>query len=312
MSERPGAASTLPPWSEVIGPRGRIQAGILAVLVTWLYWDQLVRMVLLWTEDLDWSHGFLILPFSLYCLHTRRDKLARIDPRPNWLGLPLLLAGVGGYAFSIYARVGYSQQLSLVLVIGACVLMTGGWRLLSHALFPIFFLLLAIPPPDRLYRQFTQQLQQLAAWIAEQALGYLPDVSILRNGFSLTAVSDATGAVMATFTVAGACSGMRSLLAFMAIGLGMSYLTPRPLWQRVVMICVVFPVAVFCNVIRVLVTGVLMIYQYGDAAQGTPHMVLGLLTFGLGIAIYSCILYLFDHMYVDAPGPEKAGTESAA
>lgn len=314
MSQRPTvSAAAEPPWSEVIGPRGRIQLALLTLLIGWLYWDQLARMVQLWSEGLDWSHGFLILPFCAYCLHTRRAALARVTARPAWSGLLLLLVGIGVYAYSIRARYGYPQPVSMLVVIAGAVLLTGGWGLLRHTLFPIGFLLLAIPPPDRRYREFTQHLQQAAAWIAEHLLRYLPKLVIERNGFSLTAISDTDGRILATFTVAGACSGMRSLLAFMAIGLAMAYLTPRPTWHRLSMALIVFPVALLCNVLRVLATGTLMIYQLGDMAQGTPHMVLGLMTFGLGIAFYTGFLYVLDHLFVDeAPAPATPGGDAAA
>jgi hypothetical protein len=48
-------------------------------------------------------------------------------------------------------------------MIAGIVLFMCGWRILMLTAFPIAFLALSIPPPDRLHRELTQPLQQSAA-----------------------------------------------------------------------------------------------------------------------------------------------------
>ena len=43
--------------------------------------------------------------------------------------------------------------------------------------------------------------------------------------------------------VAEACSGMRLLMAFLALGVAMAYLHERPLWQRAVLLISTVPIA---------------------------------------------------------------------
>ena len=175
-------------------------------------------------------------------------------------------------------------------------------------LFPIGFLLLAIPPPDRLYRSLTQPLQQGAASIAAFILRTFPGSEIEQSGINIAYyMRGHTG----TFTVAGACSGMRSLMAFVALGLATAYFTPRPAWHRVAMAVLVVPVALFCNILRVVVTGAFQMYQYGNLASGTPHTVLGLVTFGIGFAIYMGFLWILDHLFVEERRTTSPGGESA-
>src|SRR5206468_3049238 len=163
-----------------------------------------------------------------------------------------------GYAFCIWARLGWLQPLSMMPVIAGVVLLMGGWRLLGKLLAPILFLIFAMPPPQYRYRAIAQWLQQVVAAVAEPLLRMLPGIQIDRQGFQLVAY-DVNGNKLAQFAVAGACSGMNSLLAFGAIGLAMAYLSRRPAWQRIVMILAIAPVALTCNIVRVLVTGTLMI-----------------------------------------------------
>ncbi len=290
---------------DVVSPRGWVRIGSLALLIGILYYDQILRMVRIWSDDVDWSHGFLVVPFCLYLVYSRRRELSMARLEPNWLGLPLILLAIAGYVTCIYAKIGYPQPLSMLPVIAGTVLLVAGWDTFRITLFPILFIALAMKPPDRLYKQLTQPLQQFAAMCADGALRFLPGVEIERNGIGLIAY-DLTGNMMAQFTVAGACSGMNSLLAFTAIGLAMAFFNERPMWHRVVMVILVVPVALFCNVVRVLVTGTLMIYGLKHWAEGTPHMVLGLLTFALGMAIYSGVLYVLDHLMTDDRDPPNA------
>jgi exosortase len=201
------------------------------------------------------------------------------------------------YAASLRAKIGYPQTLSIVSMIAGIVLLMRGWRTLWITLFPICFLVLALPPPERMYRQITQPLQQGAAALATMVLNCFPGADVERMGINISysVVGHGAGA----FTVAGACSGMRSLMAFVAIGLMLAYLTPRPAWHRIAMALVVVPVAFFWNVMRVVATGVFQMYGYGDLAAGTPHMVLGLMTFALGFVTFLAILWVLDHLFVE-------------
>jgi len=98
---------------------------------------------------------------------------------------------------------------------------------------------------------------------------------------------------------------MRSLMAFVALGLAMAYFAPRPAWHRVAMAVLVVPVALFCNILRVVITGGFQMYGHPNLAAGTPHTILGLFLFGLGFVIYLGVLWVLDHLFLEEPdGPE--------
>ncbi|HUN81800.1 MAG TPA: exosortase/archaeosortase family protein, partial [Phycisphaerae bacterium] len=220
-------------------------------------------------------------------------------------GLVVMLFSSAVYAQALRAKIGYPQPLSIITMIIGIVLLMRGWRAVWITLFPIAFLVLALPPPERLYRQITQPLQQGAAALATWILNCVPGAEVERMGINISYWM--RGHAPGQFTVAGACSGMRSLMAFISIGLMLAYLTPRPLWHRVTMAIVVIPVALFCNVVRVVVTGLFQMYGHNDLAAGTPHMVLGLMTFALGFAIYMAILWFLDHLFVDSAESADVG-----
>ena len=292
-----------PTWAAHVGPSGALKFILVAALVIWLYWDQVYRMFMYW-QNPDWSHGFLIPVFCLYMIHLRKRPILEAPKTGSWVGLAVAAGSIALYVECVRIKIGYPQALSIVTLIAGLVLFLFGWRILKLTAFPIAFLLLAIPPPERLYRAFTQPLQQGAARVAAIVLNTITSGEIEQDGINLAYYMP--GGRTGMFTVAGACSGMRSLMAFVALGLAMAYFSPRPTWHRIAMAVLVVPVALFCNVVRVVVTGAFQMYQKGDLASGTPHMVLGLGMFALGFVIYLGFLWVLDHIYVDE-APEAKG-----
>lgn len=306
----PRAPGSPKSWGEALGASGLFKLLVLAALLGWFYKDHFVRLYRFWQEP-DWSHGFLIPLFGLYVIHLKRDRILSQPQRGSIWGLALMVGSSYVYFKAIQMQVGYPQPLSIVTMVAGMVLLMCGWRTLWLTLFPIFFFVLAIPPPDRLYRSITQPLQQGAAAVSTFVLNALPGAEVERDGINITYWM--MGGSSGHFTVAGACSGMRSLMAFVALGLAMAYFTPRPLWHRLLMAGAVIPVALTCNVIRVIATGCFQMYGHADLASGSPHMILGLFTFMLGFAIYYGILWVLDHMFVEgeeedaAPAAGRAG-----
>ncbi len=293
-----GPMGPRPSWWAGLGPSGAAKLLILAGLLSWMYWDHFKRLYSYWQEP-DWSHGFLIPVFCIYLINLKRDQLLTAEASGSLWGLALMLFSTITYGLALWAKIGYPQPLTIVTMLAGMVLLMRGWRTLWLTAFPILFLVLAMPPPERLYRALTQPLQQGAAAISTAVLNCFPRADVERQGVNITYW--VAGGEQGTFTVAGACSGMRSLMAFVALGLAMAYLTPRPLWHRIAMAVVVVPVALFCNVIRVIVTGALQMYGRHDMAEGTPHMLLGLMTFGLGFVIFLAMLWVIDHVFVEEP-----------
>lgn len=308
VASRRRSTEALPSWVTYLGGAGIAKIGVLAALMTWLYWAHLVRLYTLWKEP-DWSHGFLLPFFALYILNTKKRELMEAEHRGSVWGWVLIAGSLGVLLWSIYAKIGYPQSLSIVSVIAGLVLLLCGWRTFYVSLFPIAFLVLTIPPPDRLYRAFTQPLQQGAAAVATSVLNLFPGAEVERNGINIWFFMESGH--QGTFTVAGACSGMRSLMAFVALGLATAYFAPRPTWQRLFMAAVTVPVALFCNVLRVIITGSFQMYERGDLASGTPHSLLGFLMFGVGFGIYALLLWVLDHLFVADEDASTAQTDAA-
>ncbi len=295
---------------------------IVAGLLGLLFRGEIERIVGLWVTDPSWSHGFLIPLFSLYFIHQRRniilsleyvrDPLAdvlaghrppRLDAgqtRPCYLGLVLLLVTLVFYTFNVISPAGYAyfRPVSLILAIASVVLFLGGWRLLSHTWLPIAFLMFAVPLPRRYYVGLTIPMRRIAASVATALLNTVNGLEAGSSGVVIDIVYKGRH-LEPPLDVAEACSGMRLLMAFLALGVAMAYLHYRPLWQRIVLVASTIPIAIFCNIVRVTVTGFIYVLVDPKYTQGVYHDMLGLAMLPLAFALYGFLAWFMSSLFVD-------------
>lgn len=299
--------SSPPRWGEIIPPAARIRLAVVAALLLVVYWRSIeAHLVQRWINDGNWSHGWLIPVFSVYLLASRREELAACRPRPNYLGAVVVLLSLAMYFIAAWRlRMSYPQALSLVGAIFGVTLLLGGWRVMRIAWFPILFLVLAVPLPDRLYVALTMPLRQ---WASTAAAALMP---LFISGLHTDAQAVVIDYVMpgkppGTLNVEEACSGMRLMMAFLTLGVAMAYLGDRPLWQRVIMVLSCVPIALFCNTLRVTVTGLFIVLDLGNLATGTPHQLLGIIMLLVALSLFALVGYVLRHLFVEVPVKEPA------
>src|SRR5881628_1379116 len=142
----------------------RIGQGVLLMgAFGYLYASVLPDLVADWSNDPDYSHGFLIPVLSGYFLWERRHALAQLPVQPSPVGFLVMLLGI---TLLLLGQVGaelFLMRVSLVVLIAGLVLYHGGWRHLKGMTFPIVFLLFMIPWPAIILNGLTLPLQLLAA-----------------------------------------------------------------------------------------------------------------------------------------------------
>jgi exosortase len=244
---------------------------LLAGLVVLLYWPVIVPMAWQWYVDANSSHGFLVPLLAGYFVWERRQRLARLAPRPEWWGLGVLLLGL---LMLLIGQIGaelFLQRSSLLVVIAGLVLLVGGRGALRISSFPIVFLIFMVPLPAIVLNTVAFPLQLFAAQAATTCLVAL-DIPVLREGNVLSLAST-------TLEVAEACSGIRSLMSLLALGTVYAYFGERVMWKRWVIVMAAIPVAIAANAFRVAGTGILAHYFGEEAAQGFYHDFSGWLVF---------------------------------
>jgi len=296
-----------PRWGEIIRPAARLRLVVVVLLLAAIYWQSIrVHLVQRWIHDGNWSHGWLIPAFSLYLLASRRKELAACKPRGNYLGAVILVFSLAVYFVSAWRlRMSYPQALSMVGAIFGVTLLLGGRQVMRIAWFPICFLVLAVPLPDRVYVAVTMPLRE---WASSAAAALMP---MFVPGLHTDAQAVVIDYVMpgkrpGTLNVEEACSGMRLMMAFVTLGIAMAYLGDRPLWQRIVMVLCCVPIALFCNTVRVTITGLLIVCDHGDLATGVPHQLFGIIMLLVALALFSLVGYVLAHLFVEVPDGESA------
>ncbi len=273
-----------------------IQVAILGVLIYLVFSSPIQGMIYKWRTDGNWSHGWLVPVFSLYFLGIHRQQLKAAICKPNYLGLVVILAALAFYYLAVVMRYGYPQGLAIIPCMLGMALLIWGWQVFKVAWFPICYLIFAIPLPRSMYFRITLPLREFASQVSGFALGLLPDVYTSIQG---VVIDYERGTQRGSLNVEEACSGMRLMMAFCSLGVAMAYLGDRPLWQRIIMIVSCVPIAVFCNMIRVFVTGIIHVYGYEDWSQGTAHGLLGLAMLPIALGLFAAVGYVLSNIFVD-------------
>lgn len=302
-------------WAQVLTPPAVWAILLVALLTGWLFWNELTRIHHNWYHKGEWSHGYLVPLFCLYFLHLQREKLARIQARGSWLGLVVLLGALGVYFVNLWNyKIGYLSDLCILASIAGSTLLIGGWKILRVSAFPIFFLLFAIPLPADIYSRISYPFQWISAYVTSTVLNFHPAVEADVSGVIIDYTKRLGGVMDPTpkqLNVETACSGMRLLVALTTLGVALTYLRARPLWQRIVLLVSVPVITLICNMVRVTLLGVVIIFIHPEWGSGAPHSLIGLLVMvPLAILMFKGLEWVLDNLYVEEkiePTPEPAG-----
>ena len=281
-----------------------LQCLILCVLTGFVFNSSILSMVYKWRTDGNWSHGWLVPVFSLYFLGIHRQQLKAAVCKPNYAGALVIAAGLSLYYGSLAWGYTYPQLFAIIPCMLGLVLLIWGNQIFRVAWFPICYLVFAMPLPRSTFFNLTLPLREFASQVSGWALGLLPEVYTSVQG---VVIEYERGTVeRGSLNVEEACSGMRLMMAFCSLGVAMAYLGDRPLWQRIIMIISCIPIAVFCNMIRVLVTGVVHVYGREDLAQGTAHGLLGLAMLPIALGLFALVGYVLSNLVVEVEEEPQA------
>jgi exosortase len=274
---------------------------LLAVPSAWLYAPVLTKLVYDWAHDENYSHGFLIVPLAAWFGWQQRERLSRAAARPSWLGLAVICAAL---TLLIVGRLGaelFLTRISLLVMLAGAILFLHGRHHLRVLAFPLLFLLLMVPLPSIVFNQITFPLQLLASRVGTAGIQACA-VPVLREG-NVIVLADTS------LEVAEACSGIRSLVSLLTIGIVYGYFVDRRAWMRTLIALSTVPIAIAANAARVTGTGVLAHYYGPEAAQGFFHTFSGWLVFVVAFVLLFVVSRVLARVAPAAPlmEPVEAG-----
>jgi exosortase len=291
------------PEQRILGiftPSGVVQFVVLGGLFLFLQRYNLQRLIRIWQTDNNWSHGFLVPLFSAYFIFQHRFELAAERPRVSLAGLPIIIAGlvIELAAYWIFKN-DLLKDCAMIMVLFGIVLYMAGWRVMRIVWLPILFLGFAVKIPYIVYDRIALPLQKLAAvggvLVLRVAGVHAQQLGTTINIYAADNLLDP----IKQLNVEEACSGMRLLMAFLALGVAMAYLSDRPVWQRIILVLLAVPIAVFCNVVRVSGTGLLYYMWTDDAARGFFHQFSGLVMLPVAFVIYLGAGWVLSQLLID-------------
>jgi len=310
ITQPPESTAVRSGWSARDIPQSRaILAGMLLLAVLCAVFYKFIETQVIWAfdEPADWGHT-LVVPFiSGYFVYLRRAELAESPLKANWLGFPIILLGVASYIAATFGPSWFvlhhnARGLAMGMTLLGLALQICGWRVTKILLFPLaYWVVFGQSVSDRLLQLVTQRMQD---WSAIGAWGMLSvfGIDVDRSGNVLSVYVNGDPRQL---NVAEACSGMRMLVAFLALGVAIAYTGLARNWQRAILIIAGFPVALGVNVLRVFTLGVLSLWST-DFATGDFHSFIGLVWLVPALFFYLGVLWFLSNIFVDSPTAVKA------
>jgi exosortase len=257
----------------------RRKAAMLAVTgaFTLLYQDVLVKLAYDWANDDNYSHGFLIVPLALYFAWQRREALVGSPRRPSLLGLLIIVGSIAVMVVGVLGAELFLTRISMLGVVVGFILFLFGFPYVRILSFPLALLLLMIPLPAIIFNQIAFPLQLLASKFGADVLMGL-NVPVFREGNIIVLPHT-------VLEVAEACSGIRSLISLLTLGIVYGHFADPRLGVRVTLAAATVPIAIVANGLRVAGTGFAAHVFSPAAAQGFFHTFSGWLVFVASFAM---------------------------
>jgi exosortase A len=242
--------------------------GLIALL-----WGEWADMVHQWWNASTYNHILLIPPILVWLVHLRRDELASLAPQAWWPGLGWLVPGLLAWLAGTVTDVNLVRQVGAVMVLQAAVPALLGPRIAFGLLFPLAYMFFLVPFGD----EIIPSLQAITAQLAI-ALTHASGVPAQIDGFFIDTPAG-------LFEVAEACSGVKFLVAMVALGTLVAHLCFRSPRRRAAFMAAAVIVPILANGVRAWGTIFVAQSQGLEFAAGFDHIIYGWIFFALVIAV---------------------------
>ena len=244
----------------------------------------LIELVSDWYRDDNYSHGFFIIPISIYLFYRKREELS-FPAKTSRSGLVLLALGCLGLVLGVAASEYFTTRFSLVMIVSGLALFYLGGKNFRKVWFAFFFLLFMIPIPAVIYYAATLPMQLFASKVTAGLL-HVIGVPAMRSGNIINLPEY-------SLEVAEACSGLRSLVTLLALGaLYACHRMPGKVLPVILFVATI-PIAIATNIVRIFVTAIGAYAISIEVAESFLHEMSGLIVFVTALimmAIFGSIL----------------------
>jgi len=270
-----------------------------------IWWHPLTATWQLAASNDGYTYILLIVPLSLGLAYLERNNIAPVSGRNRWigtmlLGIALLLRiSIAWNPWQLTEGEGLSASIFALVVCWIGVAIAGfGMEIFGSHLFPLCFLFLIVPLPERALHWTTVFLQRQSAWAAS-GLFQLLGVPVTCNGVVLSIPG-------LTIQVAEECSSIRSSTMLVVVALILAYLFLEAPWRRIVLVLAAIPMSIIKNAIRIFVIAELGTQVNPSFLHGSLHRHGGIVFLSLAVLVIVGLLWLLRRGEIEpAPAAPK-------
>lgn len=271
-----------------------VRLGVACTVILALFWRDAADMAVIWWDSSTFNHCLLIIPILWWLVDQRKGELAKVAPQPWAPALVWLGAGALGWLLGDAAGVALARHAGLVIMLQGAVAVLLGPNVVRGLWFPLFYSFFLIPFGE----EFVPALQTITAKMCMWLLG-LSGIPAHIEGIYISTPT-------ALFRVAEACSGVKFLVAMVALGALVANICFKGWGRRAAFMaaCVVIPI--LANGLRAF--GTIYIAHHGDVdfAASFDHIFYGWIFFGLVIALVMAAGWPFFDKAADAQAIDAA------
>lgn len=262
----------------------------LVLLLTWSYWPVLREIAQRWAHDPQYSHGYLVPLVAVALFWIRARQPASLQLKPTWSGLVLVALAAGMRFAGTYLFYTWLEAGALVVCVAGLVVVLWGWSMLKRNWAAIAYLVFMLPLPYRVEVLLSHPLRALATSVSTYAL----------QTCGFPAVAEGNVIIINHFHigVAEACSGLAMLLTFLAICAAVVLVLNWPWPDGLLILISAIPIAIIANVVRIVVTGLLLQVAGSAAANMFFHDLAGWLMMPLGMLMVWLEVWFLSRLFV--------------
>lgn len=289
-------------------PAGRRLTAIfgLWMAVAVIYWPSAAALDGIWRGSAgnSYTHGYLVLIASLGLVVRDRVRLTATPVRPVGWAWALVVALSGVWLWSWRAAIQELHVLLLPMILLVALLAALGWRAARILLFPVGFLVFAMP----VWGAINDTLQTLSA--------KMNGILIWLSGMPAYMQGDLIRLPGGGIEIAQACTGLNAFLIGLTVAALYGELARDPLRRRLAWLVLMGTLAFIGNSIRIFIVTVAAYETDMRSSLVTRHIWLGWCLFAIAVGVFLLLARRLADVWDRGRPPEarlaeKATAESA-
>ena len=256
---------------------GIAAAGLMTLELILLYAPTAKFLWERWTMSV-WhnAHGVLVPPVAAFLIYQELKRLQGAPSSASAWGFVFLIPALVLHALDTGMHTQLLSAASILIALPGLSLLLLGVERTRAILFPLAFLVAALPIPLGMTEQIHMQLRLFAtagtAWLVPMF-----GVPVFAEGTTLHLP-------VGPLEIADACSGFSTLYAAGAVAFLTAYSTPG--WpRRTLVLLSAAPLAIAANLLRVVFLALLVAWQGVEVLETFIHPLSGMMTFALALPV---------------------------